>query len=76
MATKTGLSDADPDRFYRSGEKQPTICELKIRNMGRRFSQMHADLIPNNAIAFGEKKLIARADFAALANEKYTESEA
>ncbi|CAB1075240.1 hypothetical protein D1AOALGA4SA_3060 [Olavius algarvensis Delta 1 endosymbiont] len=37
----------DPDRFYRSGEKQPTICKLKIRYLGRRFSQMHADFKTN-----------------------------
>ncbi|CAB1085215.1 hypothetical protein D1AOALGA4SA_12703 [Olavius algarvensis Delta 1 endosymbiont] len=33
----------DPDRFYRYGEKQPTICKFENRNLGRRFTQMHAD---------------------------------
>ncbi|CAB1074372.1 hypothetical protein D1AOALGA4SA_2191 [Olavius algarvensis Delta 1 endosymbiont] len=33
----------DPDRFHRPDEKQPTICNFENRNLGRRFSQMHAD---------------------------------
>ncbi|CAB1081830.1 hypothetical protein D1AOALGA4SA_9473 [Olavius algarvensis Delta 1 endosymbiont] len=37
----------NPDRLYRSSEKQPAICKLEIRNLGRRFSQMDADFKTN-----------------------------